>query len=851
MGSLGVQQASRFNNLIEEEADEAFAVNDAWRADPYESKVNLGVGVYRDNNAQPYTLPVVSKVEKALASDPTNNHEYIPILGLQPFLEKSRELIFGNDDPSLFSRIASVQTVSGTGANHIGARFLVENLNPRTVWISDPTWINHHLLWKTASHGAIKQKLYPYYDSKMRAINFREMMDKLEVEAEEGDVVLLHACAHNPTGLDPSRDQWKAIAQLCLHKNLFPFFDAAYIGFASGSPDVDAWAIRYFVSQGLETCVAQSFSKNFGLYGERVGAFHLVLSSSANFLVSKVLSQFSRLNRSEISTAPAHGAKIVLRILSDPALTAEWLENLGTMSSRIIEMRNKLYAELKRLGTPGTWEHIVQQNGMFSYTGANEAQVAELRDKYHIYMLRSGRACISGLNTRNVTYVAQAIDAVNHRGYATQSDVYTTWLLLHGRNLVINVPGQKQDVTCNVPVAPDEPTVQADAPLDSTTLSQPCSDLSIRHQAARTAYQDLQVDDAAKILMQPILDSPGPLFMDYPLSPPGIQSSLGSGPDGTHTDALRELDNQDPAFQLTICDLSSISDQHLMASSKPKISPIEKISYDMLLRTLKTYPHMIARRVSVPPIIHQLQISQEEIPLPLANCFALTRMWDGQPEIDGAGGLIKITILQEMHRLFDEYRSYNEVDLLAALQALLVYTIIVFSNSKCISQMPLADRINMIKDLQEVAYHLAKTGLKLKAERDNFRPNWEAWCLIEAKRRTILATCMFYCAYAASNGIPSFEFTDLNSIIATSSKFLWQASSKEQWEPIYNRYLAQWKDGPYLLSELMAVPSGEILDSRSEMWFEEVDEFGMMFMSLVALFSGGLGSPGAKTKRLD
>jgi aspartate aminotransferase len=348
--------------------DEIFALNRAYTNDDYPQKVNLGVGVYRTNEGKPWPLPVVEEAEKQLVED--NNlfrHEYTAIEGDIAFLPLARDLMFGFDskstsakDEALKARIGTVQTVAGTGANHLGAIFLARHMKPRTVWLSNPSWANHLTIWELAG---VPRKTYPYYAAATRSFDFTGMMSTLESEAEEGDVVLLHACAHNPTGLDPNKEQWRAIIDLCERKRLFPFFDSAYQGFASGSADEDAWAVRYVLNEKpqMEMCVAQSFSKNFGLYGQRVGAFHYVLNDGSQDLRDTVVVNLCHLIRGEYSMGPTAGCSIVKKVLTSPELTAQWHDDLKTMSSRIISMRQALYNELVRLQTPGTWKHIVEQ----------------------------------------------------------------------------------------------------------------------------------------------------------------------------------------------------------------------------------------------------------------------------------------------------------------------------------------------------------------------------------------------------------------------------------------------------------------------------------------------------------
>ena len=234
-------------------------------------------------------------------------------------------------------------------------------------------------------------------------------------DAPQGSIILLHACAHNPTGVDPTREQWKDIAQVVREKKHFPFFDCAYQGFASGDLENDAWAIRYFVDHGFELCVAQSFAKNFGLYGERAGAFHFVTGPGpdATNTIQRIASQLAILQRSEISNPPAYGARIASTVLNDKALFAEWEANLRTMAGRIKDMRSSLRTKLEELnGKDASWKHITEQIGMFSFTGLTVDQVVRLKDEFHVYMTKNGRISMAGLNTGNVEYVAKAVDQV-------------------------------------------------------------------------------------------------------------------------------------------------------------------------------------------------------------------------------------------------------------------------------------------------------------------------------------------------------------------------------------------------------------------------------------------------------
>ncbi|KKK23063.1 hypothetical protein AOCH_005447, partial [Aspergillus ochraceoroseus] len=307
--------------------------------------------------------------------------------------------------------VCTFQTISGTGAVHLGALFLARFHPHRpTLYLSNPTWANHHQIFTNVGFSLAN---YPYFSPKTKGLDFDGMLDALR-SAPAGSVIILHACAHNPTGVDLTQDQWKEVAALMRDRNHFPFFDCAYQGFASGDLSRDAWAIRYFVEQGFELCIAQSFAKNFGLYGERTGAFHFVSAPGveAGKASQNISSQLAILQRSEISNPPAYGARIASRILNDPELFAQWEDDLRTMSGRIAEMRRGLRQRLEAKGTPGTWDHITNQIGMFSFTGLTEAQVKVLRDKWHVYMTKNGRISMAGLNTHNLDYFAEALDSV-------------------------------------------------------------------------------------------------------------------------------------------------------------------------------------------------------------------------------------------------------------------------------------------------------------------------------------------------------------------------------------------------------------------------------------------------------
>jgi aspartate aminotransferase len=393
--------------------DPLFGLMRAYRADQDPNKVDLGIGAYRDDNAKPWVLPVVKKADEILRNDPELNHEYAPIAGITPFTSKAAELILGGaNSPALKEkRATSIQTISGTGAVHLGALFLAKFFpGTKKVYLSNPTWANHNQIF---TNVGLPIATYPYFSKETKGLDFEGLKSTL-LGAPERSIVVLHACAHNPTGVDPTFDQWKEIAQVVREKKHFPFFDCAYQGFASGDLTQDNAAVRHFVEQGFELVVAQSFAKNFGLYGERAGCFHVVTGPApdAESTIARIASQLAILQRSEISNPPLYGARIASTVLNDAALFAEWEDNLRTMSGRIIDMRKALRAKLEELGTPGTWNHITDQIGMFSFTGLTEPQVLKIREQAHVYMTKNGRISMAGLNTRNVDHVAKAIDKV-------------------------------------------------------------------------------------------------------------------------------------------------------------------------------------------------------------------------------------------------------------------------------------------------------------------------------------------------------------------------------------------------------------------------------------------------------
>lgn len=387
---------------------EIFAITKACVDDPYEHKVNLGIGAYRTNEGKPWVLPVVRAAEKAIANDESMNKEYLAVLGLESFTNNATAMLLGSDNPAIKEKRAfGIQALSGTGALTIGASFLSNVLGYKTYYCSGPTWANHRLIFNNV--GFTESRTYRYWSQSNRGLDIDGFLTDLN-SAPPNSVIILHTAAHNPTGCDPTQEQWKEIADVMQERQLFPFFDSAYQGFASGDLEKDAWSIRYFVRRGFELFCSQSFAKNFGLYCERVGNVTVVLKKQDE--VAAVKSQFTLLVRGMYSNPPAHGAHIVNYVLSNPQLYEEWKGCIKTMSSRIIEMRRLLRDALEKLKTPGDWSHITNQIGMFSYTGLDEQQSVAMVERHHVYMLRSGRISMCGITPGNVEYVAKAMNEV-------------------------------------------------------------------------------------------------------------------------------------------------------------------------------------------------------------------------------------------------------------------------------------------------------------------------------------------------------------------------------------------------------------------------------------------------------
>ncbi|ORC84593.1 putative aspartate aminotransferase, mitochondrial [Trypanosoma theileri] len=393
---------SFFGSVPKGAPDSILGLSLEFQHDPHPNKVNLAVGVYRDDNNRPFVLESVKK------ADTSGDMEYAPINGVPAFLKAAQKLCFGEDCSALRDgRVASCQTLGGTGALRLCGEMLHRFVDKcDTIQSPDPGYANHTGIFQSAG---IKLSNYRYYDAATKSLDIPGMLSSLE-KLPERSVVLMHACAHNPTGLDPTQEDWVKVAEVIKRRNLLPLVDMAYQGFASGDIDRDAFLPRHLMNLVPNLIVAQSFAKNFGLYGHRCGALHMIVENPAE--VERVLSQTAILIRSMYSNPPIFGARVVNSVLNSPELTAIWRKELNMMSGRLRDVRHRLVKELKDCGSTLDWSHVERQIGMMAYTGLTKEQVELLKKKHHVYMTLNGRAAISGLNSTNVVYVAKAFHDV-------------------------------------------------------------------------------------------------------------------------------------------------------------------------------------------------------------------------------------------------------------------------------------------------------------------------------------------------------------------------------------------------------------------------------------------------------
>jgi aromatic-amino-acid transaminase len=385
--------------------DPILGLNEQFNADPNPAKVNLGVGVYFDEDGKLPLLKCVAEAERQM-QEAAKPRGYLPIDGIAAYDKAVQGLVFGADHPALAAgRVATVQAVGGTGGLKVGADFL-RTLNPEAkVLISDPSWENHRALFTNAGFDVGS---YPYYDADSRGVKVLEMLDALKAAAP-GTVVVLHACCHNPTGYDLTPAQWDAVVKVVKEGRLVPFLDMAYQGFGQGIVE-DGAVVHQFLNAGLDFFVATSFSKSFSLYGERVGALSVVCESKDE--ATRVLSQLKITIRTNYSNPPTHGAQIVATVLNTPVLRAQWEEELAGMRVRIKAMRVALVDKLAAAGVKQDMSFVTRQQGMFSYSGLSKPQMERLRNEFGIYGVDSGRICVAALNLKNIDAVAAAMAQV-------------------------------------------------------------------------------------------------------------------------------------------------------------------------------------------------------------------------------------------------------------------------------------------------------------------------------------------------------------------------------------------------------------------------------------------------------
>ena len=385
--------------------DPILGLNEAFAADTRPTKVNLGVGVYFDDAGKIPLLAAIRQAEaQRTAAAPARG--YLPIDGIAQYNHAVQTMLFGQDSPLVSGqRVATVQCLGGTGALKVGADLLKRFVPEAGVWISDPSWENHRALFESAGFTV---GTYPYYDPVSHGVRFDEMLATLKGLPAQS-IVVLHACCHNPTGVDLTDAQWSQVADACVAGKLIPFLDIAYQGFGDGI-EADAVAVRCFARTGLDFLVSSSFSKSFSLYGERVGALSVVAQDRDE--AARLLSQLKRVVRTNYSNPPTHGGSLVATVLATPELRALWEQELAGMRDRIRAMRTGLVERLAARGVKRDFSFVTKQRGMFSYSGLTSAQVDRLRDEFGIYAVSTGRICLAALNSRNIDYVADAIATV-------------------------------------------------------------------------------------------------------------------------------------------------------------------------------------------------------------------------------------------------------------------------------------------------------------------------------------------------------------------------------------------------------------------------------------------------------
>lgn len=395
-----------FQNVDAYAGDPILSLMERFKEDPRSDKVNLSIGLYYNEEGIIPQLQAVAEAEARLNAVPHGASLYLPMEGLNAYRNTIAPLLFGADHPVLAQkRVATIQTLGGSGALKVGADFLKKYFPDSGVWVSDPTWENHVAIFEGAGFNV---ETYPWFDSETNGVRVEALLEKLKTLPARS-IVLLHPCCHNPTGADLTNDQWDAVIEVLKARNLIPFLDIAYQGFGAGMED-DAYAIRAVASAGLPVLVSNSFSKIFSLYGERVGGLSVVCEDAE--AASRVLGQLKATVRRIYSSPPNFGAQVVATVLGDEQLKASWLAEVESMRKRILSMRQELVNVLKEAVPGHNFDYLIRQRGMFSYTGLSAAQVDRLRDEFGVYLIASGRMCVAGLNAGNVRRVAQAFAAV-------------------------------------------------------------------------------------------------------------------------------------------------------------------------------------------------------------------------------------------------------------------------------------------------------------------------------------------------------------------------------------------------------------------------------------------------------
>jgi len=385
--------------------DPILGLTEAFIADKNPNKVNLGVGVYYDDQGKVPLLECVRRAERQIVEQAAPRG-YLPIDGLPAYDRAVQALVFGADCAALREgRIVTVQALGGTGGLKVGADFLRHIAPKAELWISDPSWENHRALFENAGFTV---SAYPYYDAGTHGVKFEAMIAALHA-MPAGTVVVLHACCHNPTGVDLAPGQWTAVIEAVTSRGLIPFLDFAYQGLGDGL-EADAGAVRRFAAAGIPIFVSSSFSKSFSLYGERVGSLSVLAESSNE--ATRVLSQLKRLVRTNYSNPPTHGGQVVATVLTTPELRTLWEQELGQMRERIREMRRQLVEKLRAHAPKADFGFVLRQHGMFSYSGMSREQVVRLREEFAVYAIESGRICVAALNSRNLDYAAKSIAKV-------------------------------------------------------------------------------------------------------------------------------------------------------------------------------------------------------------------------------------------------------------------------------------------------------------------------------------------------------------------------------------------------------------------------------------------------------